>query len=81
MMGPSLFLCLLWMQSTLDQFVSQHDDAISEAKQRIHSTSKSFWANYEKVLACSIKGECKQARYSGQGLKQFFNIKKRFLYN
>ena len=62
MMGPSLFLRLLWVQSTSDQFVLQHDDAILEAQKRVHGTMISVWANYEKVLACSIQVERKQAR-------------------
>ena len=37
----------------------------------------SVWANYEKVLARSIQGERKQARYRGQGFKQFAIVVKR----
>ena len=72
-MGLSLILRLLWMQSTSDQFVSQHDDAIPEAKNRIHGPMITFWANYEKILACS-KGERKQAQKRGQCLKQLLFV-------
>ena len=78
MMGPSLLLRLLWMQSTSDQFVSQHDDAIPEAQKRIHGAMISFGATYEMVLACSIQGERKQARQRGQGFQQFVIVFKRF---
>ena len=57
MMGPSLFLRLLWMQSTSDQFVSQHGDAIPETRKISHDTMTVSWAKYKEVLAYSIKGE------------------------
>ena len=65
------------MRSTSDQFVLQHDDAIREAEKRVHGTMMSVSANYEQVLACSIQGERKQARYRGHGFKQFIILSKR----